>query len=126
MLSMDGRITRFRFSWIRDRTGSALKHREGEVKSLSCGRPTPPLVQTATPQGMNRSDLARGGGLGGLGLRWKLRHLVDHAGMSMLCKAVPLAPRGSYGAVAWAQEAQSKNSERGGLSPRKPQASLLC
>lgn len=35
MLSMDGRITRFRFSWIRDRTGSALKHREAEIKSLS-------------------------------------------------------------------------------------------
>lgn len=35
MLSMDGRITRFRFSWIRERTGSALKHREAEIKSLS-------------------------------------------------------------------------------------------
>lgn len=67
MLSMDGRITRFRFSWIRDRTGSALKHREGEVKSLSCGRSTPPLVQTTTPQGMNRSDLAIEGGPGWAG-----------------------------------------------------------
>lgn len=34
MLSMDGRITRFRFSWIRERTGSALKQRSRNKVSL--------------------------------------------------------------------------------------------
>jgi hypothetical protein len=31
---MEGRITRFRFSWMRDRTGSALQHREEKLKAL--------------------------------------------------------------------------------------------
>ena len=45
MLSMEGRITRFRFSWIRESTGSALKHREVEIKTSLLGFPGSPVVK---------------------------------------------------------------------------------
>lgn len=73
MLSIDGRITRFRFSWIRDRTGSALKDREVEIKSLSWVLPTPQLAQIPRPKRMNRSNRAKGWAMGRLELRRKLR-----------------------------------------------------
>ena len=68
MLSMEGRITRFRFSWIRESTGSALKHREVEIKISLLGFPGSPVVKnppcntrdTGSIPGPGRPHMRRG------------------------------------------------------------------